>query len=1617
MRLDDAWTSLRHGGNLLSPPALIQLPEPPPAPWGLHDRLRRAMAGTRDKATRREALGELLDTVLDAACGLQIGWNKGSAVPPSYSVRLLDGSSLKPRRVLTSPDLHALAIFDTDAERLGVGNGKRPVAQVVEYLRRQSISLGLITNGTQWRLIWADTDNQAWVEWESERWLQADQLTDEFVLFRRILSHHALQLRPDGHSPLLLAIRDTRRGQARLSKELGERVRRAVEALLRGRAPVISPAWAEHNASNLYVAASHFVMRLVVVLFAEARELLPTDNPVYHSTYGLRGLLDQLDRLTWERRRSRFTAWPRLLALFRLLHRGSLHPALTLPVYGGELFAPGDSNGTPLQKAVALLESIAEPPDDDVVHRMLVLLTRTTLRLRDGSGWRHVAAPVDFTELTSEYIGILYEGLLDYELHRANEQPVVFLNLGDQPALPLDRLEAMDDRALRGLVEKAKVQKKTAQNDEDSEESEVDADSDDDDQGGGDADDGVAELAVESSGADELELSADDTIAQHRARAMAWARRATLAAGLVKRPKGKAAANDAAWESSLNAIARSLIADLKLPGELYLVRWGGTRKGAGTFYTRPQLTLPTVRRTLQPLMYEDGILTEDGTPALRTPEDILALKVCDPAMGSGSFLVAALRVLTEAVVTSLHQHDRIQHRNGRATVNCVLLPEADRHLPVEGFNERLDAVVRRAVVEHCLYGVDLDPLAVELARVALWVETLDRRLPFTFLDHKLRCGDALLGTWLDRFRDYPLLCFDRQSPDSKYQGVHHAADVWQSELKTLRSRAIAEQVDILQGQITVQGAGSTDEELKAAIDRVRRLYRELRAVPAGRPDERARIWRERIQPDVALQKVRDAFDTWCSLWFWPLDQLDRMPLPSTLAKPGKDAQAVVKGVQARKRFFHWELEFPDVFTEEGSGFDAVVGNPPWEIQKPKSHEFFSNHDPLYRTYGNQEARGVQRSLFLSHSEIELGWLTYLGDFNDRGNFVRHAARPYGDGKAAGHSGGTVALSQRAHSHWLHQHWATRRSKSKGLSDPKHPFMHQGTADLNTYKMFTETAHSILRAGGEFGLVVPGSIYADKGSSALRSLLLRSCNWRWLYSLENRNQLFDIHRSFKFCIIIAQKSGQTTCIKAAFMRSELEDWSNEMGVFSYPTANIPNFSPTYLAIQEVSDLKDIEIRARTLAQALPMGSPTGHWNIEYSREFHITEDSHRFPPIDDWKARGYEPTIYGHYAHANGEKALPVYEGRIVGQFDYQVQNWVSGKGRSSVWAANPWTHRQSHPQYLMAARLYEGSTKRFGTPKIAVMQVTSATNTRTVVACLAPDWPGVDKTPFLRSNSCNAVQGTVSLVAILNSYVIDYFTRSAVAGMTLGWYTLECLPLPPYTTSQALSRASMCLSLIGEVMADYWLQLGSSRPPHWRANWAITTHERLRLRCMLDAMVAVLYGLNREDFAWILKDCDHPAERLGEKAFCRTLDPKGFWRVDKTQPPELRHTVLSMVAFDDLQQAIRDAGGDRDAGLQTFCDQNDGDGWMLPESVCIAALDMTRTVNVDNWDSAATTPQPVRSRMGPRFLDWQLAMTPEEAWADCLHHAEVLSKGLPGEMAPLKTLDSPAAKPQQGKLF
>ena len=605
------WASLKHGGLLIAPSKLGEffVPEALPAlPRWVEDRLRRDV--TRLQNGDDEHLGSFLDTVLETVLGLTGDWQKGSQVDRMWSYPAITREIVRPRRVWMSDRGDVLPVFvaeEGNRSRLGIGRGKRSVTRVVEWLRKANQKVALLTNGYQWRLIHAGADYEAWCEWDIAFWFEEGQPGVQVTALRLLLGVQAIQS-VKGVSPLIGAIEASRQGQGEISEVLGERVRQAVELLIRESSESLAETESV-SSRHIYIAATRIIMRCVVILFAEARDLLPRHNPIYHSAYGLQGLREQLDRRAggraMERLRSGVSAWMRLLALFRLVYDGSTHQALPVPSYGGGLFAPGEADSSdPILRALYAFENANYPMSDAIVYRILELLTRSRVKVRQGRGSTWVEAPVDFSDLSSEYIGILYEGLLDFELRQAAiDSPIVFLNLGDQPALPLSRLEGMDDKTLSALVEKLKQKAKG-----DSEETE-ETPEDEEEPDAIDEDEAIAEL-------DEIELEPDaDRVAAVQERSHQWAIRAVKAGNLVPKPRSKKAEAIAGYEQAVNQAARSLVARVVLPGEWFLVRWGGTRKGSGTFYTRPQLAIPTVQRTLLPLVYNPPIPPHPPTPS------------------------------------------------------------------------------------------------------------------------------------------------------------------------------------------------------------------------------------------------------------------------------------------------------------------------------------------------------------------------------------------------------------------------------------------------------------------------------------------------------------------------------------------------------------------------------------------------------------------------------------------------------------------------------------------------------------------------------------------------------------------------------------------------------------------------------------------------------------------------------------------------------------------------------------------------------------------------------------------------------------------------------------------
>jgi hypothetical protein len=729
----------------------------------------------------------------------------------------------------------------------------------------------------------------------------------------------------------------------------------------------------------------------------------------------------------------------------------------------------------------------------------------------------------------------------------------------------------------------------------------------------------------------------------------------------------------------------------------------------------------------------------------------------------------------------------------------------------------------------------------------------------------------------------------------------------------------------------------------------------------------------------------------------------------------------------------------------------VLGNPPWETLQPTSKEFFSNIDPMYRSYGNQEALARQDGYFVDPA-ITKAWLLYCQGFNDDGNWVKYVSSPFGDPIEA--SGTEDRFSLGGGGDGLHDRWRSARNESAGFTGAKHPFRYQGRGKPYTYKLFVELALALVTPdGGRCGLIVPSGLYSDYGSAELRRLLLDGCSWEWLFSFENRDKIFDIHRSYKFNPVIVVKGGKTASIHTAFMRHKLEDWEQaEAFVTGYTRAQVDRFSPGSKVILEIQSARDLEILEKIYANSVLLGDdgPDG-WQVKYSQgDFNMTSDSKLFPPRPVWEAQDYRPDEYSRWLKGDWrpiadlwpelgidpsrvapidpacerriaatdvqrtewrlrctrppydnlpipradipagiilsregnawlrkgreDVALPLYQGIMIQAFMPSARGWLSGTGLTARWNHNSPDTIGWNPQYLMSASMAVEAMPVEATGRIGYREVARSTDARSFIGAVLPNFPAGHKVPIL-SVTGGGVERTLSVAGLLNSFTFDWLVRERLGAAALAWYVLAEATLPKLRLPRAFADIVCQLNLIAQPFSPLIARL-----PAPVRGLALTRSERLRTKVLLDAASAAAFGLSSDDLRFILDGCDFPVATVGGS----DRNPRGFWRVDRSEDPELRHTVLTLVAFQDLETKVRAAGGDREKGIGAFLSQNDGEGWMLPDTLRLADYGL-------GHDERAIVPQPVASRLGPRFYDWQLAQTPEESWRECELHASNLA--------------------------
>lgn len=722
--------------------------------------------------------------------------------------------------------------------------------------REHGVRIGIVTNGESWVLINAPTDTASGqAVWHSRFWFQEPAT---LKAFQSLLGVRRCFGPTDQTLEALLD--ESLKHQEEVTDTLGEQVRRATEVLIQA----LDKADQDRNRellrdvppSLLYEASLTVMMRLVFVLCAEERGLFLLGDPVYDQNLAvstLRGkLAEEADQLGDEVLERRFDAWARLLAAFRAVYAGIEHEDLRLPAMGGSLFDP---DRYPFLEGRALgtswLDTVAQPLPID---NRTVLLLLNSLQVLEQS---HGALALSYRALDVEQIGHVYEGLLDYTVVRVpditlglegsakNRYP--FMGLAEMESL---RLEHPDD-----LV--SKIAKET----------------------------GRTPTAVRRA----LSKPASDA-----------ARTALLSAAngndtLLERiaPFANLLRSDA-WGEAIIYEAHS-----------FMVTPGADRRESGTHYTPRSLTEQIVDVALEPLVYKGPA---EGQPrdqwVLRTPNAILDLKVCDPAMGSGAFLVQACRYLAERLVEAW---DAVEAEGLSVTDDGEPVTELGSAAPLPRSADERIITARRLVAERCLYGVDINPLAVELAKLALWLITLARDKPFGFLDHNLRVGDSLLGVHnLSQVRQLRLTPAGGEHQIELFgRSVENVVE----EVITLRQRLRAIVTRDISDTYTMAALDSQARDHLTAVDLIADCL-------VGEGIESAGNAKAQKNAEAALRTNAEFFmrgeADFGQVIHRRVNHLMTDGLPA--------------GARSRQPF-HWALEFPEVFQE--GGFHAVLGNPPF----------------------------------------------------------------------------------------------------------------------------------------------------------------------------------------------------------------------------------------------------------------------------------------------------------------------------------------------------------------------------------------------------------------------------------------------------------------------------------------------------------------------------------------------------------------------------------------------------------------------------------------------------------------------------------------------------------------
>lgn len=849
---------------------------------------------------------------------------------------------------------------------------------------------------------------------------------------------------------------------------------------------------------------------------------------------------------------------------------------------------------------------------------------------------------------------------------------------------------------------------------------------------------------------------------------------------------------------------------------------GSARKLTGSYYTPATLVNEIIRTTLEPVLAET---------VRKNPQDprmaLLSLRIIDPSCGSGHFLLAAAR---------------------RIAMEIARL-EAGSDTP----DERSRQHAFREVIQYCVHGVDRNPLAVELCRTALWIESVEPGKPLTFLDPHIQCGDSLVGVL-----DQKIL--NEGIPDEAYVALTGDEKTVCTKLKKINAQFSKDKTNSLFIGTEVGGSVRVSSG-KVALTTLPEEDIEQVAV-------KKRRWEESLKDPLRLEGELKA-NLYVGAFFASKKQETFATVPTSedllAAVSGREVRRVVKDyvsdLAQKHRFFHWHLAFKAVM--DRGGFDVVLGNPPWERIKLQEQEFFANRSQ---------------------------WIAEAPKAAERTRRIKELKKP--DAPR-----GDKALYQ-AFEEALHEAEAASAFIRKGGRFPL-----TGVGDVNTYAVFAETLLNLASPHGRSGFIVPTGIATDNSTRAFFDTITSKRHLASLYDFENRDAIFPgVHRSYKFCLLtLGHDIPEPTYV---FFATQVDQLTDKRRRFSLSPEDVERINPNTRTAPVFRSNADAEL-TRKIYSRVPVlvdenkGEAGNPWGISFMAMFHMSNDSGLFRTWRQLEEAGAirEDT---EWLDPDGTVWVPLYEAKMVHQFDHRWATYESDGQtcRDVTEAEKKDPTYEPLPRYWVPKEEVEGRLKSKGWKHQWLMGfrgITNVTNERSLIAPCFP-WSGMGNSMPLLFPSLNMGNRILACFSVnLSMLCLDYVVRQKIGGTNLNFFYMQQFPaLPPsqYTERDVafiLPRV-VELTYTSEAMRPFAEDMGYKDSPF---KW--DPDRRAQLRAELDAYYAHLYGLTRDELRYILDPSDVKGEDYPSETF------RGLKNNEIKQFGEYRTARLVLQAWDRLE--------------------------------------------------------------------------------------------------------------------